>query len=79
MSDSVPTNDPSTDSSPINLAPVEIELTVNGQQHRLSYEKAFSLACNLLESDRIDDASKLFRRLEEFTDRGPRAFMMHAF
>ncbi|HEX6963396.1 MAG TPA: hypothetical protein VF175_16125, partial [Lacipirellula sp.] len=56
-----------------------IELTVNGQSRRLSYEQAFALACGLLENGRVDDASKVFSRLEEFADRGPRAFVMHAF
>ena len=79
MSDAVESNDPTTGSSPVIPAAVEIELTVNGQKHNLSYEKAFSLACSLLENDRVEDASKLFSRLEEFADRGPRAFIMHAF
>jgi hypothetical protein len=60
-------------------APAEIELTIGEHKHKLRYEQAFALACRLVESGRLDDASKLFDRLEEFTDRGPRAFIMHAF
>jgi hypothetical protein len=60
-------------------APVEIEVGIGGQTHRLSYEKAFALGCSLLEKGHITDAAALFERLEEFTDRGPRAFIMQAF
>ena len=81
MSQETPTNDssgaaPSPDAAP---APASIELTVGGQKRAVTYEQAFALACGLLENDRIEDASRIFRRLEEFTDRGPRAFIMHAF
>jgi hypothetical protein len=66
----------SEDPSP---TPVEIEVGIGDQTHRLSYEKAFALGCNLLEKGQIADAAALFERLEEFTDRGPRAFIMQAF
>lgn len=79
MDHAAESNEPAMEPSPISPVAAQIELTVKGQKHKLSYEKAFSLACGLLESDRVEDASKLFSRLEEFTDRGPRAFIMHAF
>lgn len=60
-------------------APAQIELTIGDQKQKLSYRAAFALACGLLQNDRVDDASKVFGKLEEFTDRGPRAFIMHAF
>jgi hypothetical protein len=63
----------------ISPAPVEIEVGNGNQKHRLSYEKAFALGCTLLEKGHIADAAALFERLEEFTDRGPRAFIMQAF
>ena len=60
-------------------APAEIELRINGKAHQLSYERAFVLACSLMEKGGFADASKIFLRLEEFADRGPRAFILHAF
>jgi hypothetical protein len=60
-------------------APAHIELTLDGQQMRLAYEQAFSLASQLLERGDTRNAARLFERLEEFTDRGPRAFIMQAF
>jgi tetratricopeptide (TPR) repeat protein len=61
------------------VAPAEIELTINGQPHWLSYEHAFALGCTLLDKGQSEQASKVFERLETFTDRGPRAFIMQAF
>lgn len=63
----------------VSPAPAEIELTINGHVHRLAYEQAFVLGFTLLEKGSAEDASKVFSRLEAFTDRGPRAFIMHAF
>jgi hypothetical protein len=63
----------------LSPAPVEIEVRIGDQTHRLSYERAFALGCTLLEKGNIADAAALFERLEEFTDRGPRAFIMQAF
>src|SRR5688572_17400943 len=59
--------------------PVEIEVGIGDKTHRLSYEKAFALGCTLLEKGYVGEAAALFERLEEFTDRGPRAFIMQAF
>jgi hypothetical protein len=45
----------------------------------LRYEPAFARGCKLIEKGADADAAKLFERLEEFADRGPRAFIMQAF
>jgi len=52
---------------------------VSGEGNLFPYAKKFALACKLLEAGKIAEASELFSRVEEFTDRGPRAFIMHAF
>jgi hypothetical protein len=62
-----------------SVAPAQIVLTINGQLHTLSYEHAFALGCTLLSKGQPEQASKVFERLEPFTDRGPRAFIMRAF
>lgn len=59
--------------------PVEIELTIDGKKHRLAYEQAFALASQILQKGDAANAARLFERLEEFSDRGPRAFIMQAF
>lgn len=56
-----------------------ITVTINGQPREVTYEQAFSLGCKLLENGDVGPAAKLFERLEEFSDRGPRAFIMQAF
>ena len=60
-------------------APTEIKVVVDGQPRQFTYEQAFTLGCSLLEKGHVADAAKLFERLEEFPDRGPRAFVMQAF
>ena len=60
-------------------APTEIKVVIDGQPQQLSYEKAFALGCSLLKKGRVADAAAIFERLEEFPDRGPRAFIMQAF
>ncbi len=60
-------------------SPAEINIVVGGESRQVTYEKAFVLACSLLRKGEIADAGKLFARLEEFSDRGPRAFIMQAF
>lgn len=59
--------------------PAEIDVTIDGKTYRLPYQKAFSLGCKLLKKGQAAEAAKLFERLEEFADRGPRAFIMQAF
>lgn len=59
--------------------PAEITVGIGDQSYRLTYEKAFAFGCSLLEQGRLADAAALFERLEEFADRGPRAFIMQAF
>ena len=60
-------------------APTEIRVVIDGESRALFYEQAFVLGCSLLRKGHVADAAKLFERLEEFTDRGPRAFIMQAF
>lgn len=60
-------------------APTEIRVVIDGESRALSYEQAFVLGCSLLRKGHVADAAKLFERLEESTDRGPRAFIMQAF
>jgi hypothetical protein len=60
-------------------AEAEISIEVDGQTHVVKYEKAFALGCSLLKKGQAAEAAKVFERLEEFTDRGPRAFIMQAF
>ncbi len=67
------------DSDAESTLPVDIEIVVDGRPQRLRYDKAFVLACALLENGQTSEAGKLFERLEAFTDRGPRAFIMQAF
>lgn len=59
--------------------PAEIKVVIDGGPQQLTYEQAFALGCKLLEKGGAADAAKLFERLEEFPDRGPRAFVMQAF
>jgi hypothetical protein len=59
--------------------PAEIEVKIGDETRRLRYEQAFALACTMIERGQAADAARLFERLEEFTDRGPRAFIMQAF
>ena len=60
-------------------AAVEIAVQIGDKAYRLPYEKVFALGCRLLRQGQSEDAAKLFKKLEEFTDRGPRAFIMQAF
>lgn len=60
-------------------APASIEIIVHSKKRRLTYESAFALGCSLIKKGQVADAARLFERLEEFTDRGPRAFIMQAF
>jgi thioredoxin-like negative regulator of GroEL len=67
------------DRTPQSPAPAEIEIKIGGQSKKLTFEQAFVAACSLMERGQLAAASQLFSRLEAFTDRGPRAFIMHAF
>jgi hypothetical protein len=60
-------------------APATIELRIGGEVRQVAYEQAFVAACNLLDHGQHGAASAIFKRLEAFADRGPRAFIMHAF
>jgi hypothetical protein len=59
--------------------PAHIEIRVGKQVKRVAYAQAFMLACSLLDDGQIADAIRLFERLTEFTDHGPRALIMLAF
>ena len=74
-------SNPDDDTKPEDSFPVpaEIQIVVGGKKHRLAYERAFALGCSLIEKGQAAEAAKLFERLEKFTDRGPRAFIMQAF
>jgi hypothetical protein len=60
-------------------APATIELRIGGEIRQVAYEQAFVAACSLLDHGQVGAASAVFKRLEAFRDRGPRAFIMHAF
>lgn len=64
---------------PENPSPAEIEVVLDGERKRLSFEQAFQLGCVLMNAGNRSDAAKLFACMEEFKDRGPRAFIMQAF
>ena len=74
-------SDPDDDTKPEDWfpAPAEIQIVIGGKKHRLAYERAFALGCSLIEKGQAAEAAKIFERLERFTDRGPRAFIMQAF
>lgn len=74
----VSTQDPNQPTSEAP-APATIELRIGGELRQLAYEQAFVAACSLLDHGQVDAASTIFERLEAFRDRGPRAFIMHAF
>ncbi len=60
-------------------APSIVEIAIDGKPHQLRFDQAFALGCDLLEKGLTREAGKLFERLEEFPNRGPRAFIMQAF
>lgn len=67
------------DTKPIGPAPATLEVRFAKKVQKISYEQAFVLACSLIEQNQLEAATALFARLEKFTDRGPRAFIMQAF
>ena len=72
-------NIPLSDTGPLGPQPVTIPIRWGGKDRNVSYEQAFVLACTLLERHQVEAAARLFERLEPYTDRGPRASIMHAF
>jgi hypothetical protein len=68
-----------SDTGPLGPEPVTIPIRWAGKHRNVSYEQAFVLACTLLERGEMESAARLFERLETYTDRGPRAAVMHAF
>jgi Flp pilus assembly protein TadD len=59
--------------------PAQIEIRIGKKVQRVAYAQAFMLACSLLDDGQVEDAIRLFERLAEFTDHGPRALIMLAF
>jgi hypothetical protein len=68
-----------SDTGPLGPEPVTIPIRWAGKDRNVSYEQAFVLACSMLEKHQVESAARLFERLEQYTDRGPRASIMHAF
>lgn len=59
--------------------PVEIDLLVNGESRTFTFEDAFSFGCSLLKKGMPEQAAFVFEKLQQFSDRGPRAGIMRAF
>lgn len=68
-----------SDTRPLTPAPAELELRIGNKVRRVPYEQAFVLAYSLVDQKQFENAARIFERLEAFTDRGPRAFIMQAF
>lgn len=68
-----------SDTRPLAPAPVRIDMHIGGKVRSVSYEQAFVIAFALVDRKKHEHAARLFERLEQFTDRGPRAFIMQAF
>lgn len=68
-----------SDTRPLRPAPVNVDVNIGGKARTISYEQAFALAFALIEHKQYIQAARLFERLEQFADRGPRAFIMQAF
>jgi hypothetical protein len=68
-----------SDTQPLGPAPAFLQIRLQGKVRKVPYEQVFALACSLLEQRQFEDAAKLFQKLEQFRDRGPRASIMRAF
>jgi len=68
-----------SDTRPLTPAPARLVVKLGGKHLALSYEEAFGLAYALIDKKQFESAARLFERLQQFTDRGPRAFIMQAF
>lgn len=68
-----------SDTRPLSPEPVVISVQMGGKSRTFSYEQTFALGCNMLEKSEVESAAHLFEQLKRFTDRGPRAYIMHAF
>ena len=68
-----------SDTRPLAPAPADLDVKIGGKLRKVTYEQAFGLAFELIDQKQYELAAQLFERLEHFTDRGPRAFIMHAF
>jgi hypothetical protein len=68
-----------SDTRPLAPTPAQLAIRVGGKAQVVTYEQAFGLAFSLSERKQFEPAARLFEKLEKFTDRGPRAFIMHAY
>jgi hypothetical protein len=68
-----------SDTRPLTPAPAKVNVNVGGKVQTMSYEQAFVLAFALIDQKQYEHAARLFERLQQFTDRGPRAYIMQAF
>jgi lipopolysaccharide biosynthesis regulator YciM len=68
-----------SDTRPLTPAPAKLEVQFDGKVHTVSYEQAFAIAFTLIDQKQFDEAARIFERLQAFTDRGPRAFIMQAY
>jgi hypothetical protein len=76
---SIPAEQSTPDTPQNPPEPAKISLRVDGQEREFTYEQAYVIGCSLLEKGKPAEAAQIFGRLEEFPDRGPRAFIMGAF
>jgi tetratricopeptide (TPR) repeat protein len=67
------------DTGPLMPLPAQLEIQVGGKTYSVTYEQAFVHAFALIDQKQFESAARIFERLEQFTDRGPRAFIMQAF
>src|SRR6187402_3179162 len=68
-----------SDTRPLSPEPAQIDIQVNGTRHSVTYEQAFLLAFSHVERESYENAAQLFEQLQQFSDRGPRAYIMQAF
>jgi hypothetical protein len=68
-----------SDTRPLAPEPATLEINIGRQSQAVTYEHAFVFACGLIDRKRFEQAACIFKRLQTFPDRGPRAFIMEAF
>jgi thioredoxin-like negative regulator of GroEL len=65
--------------TPKQPVPATVSLKIGKTKVKVPFETAFAMGCDLVEKGDLANAAKLFEGLEDFADRGPRAFIMHAY
>jgi hypothetical protein len=68
-----------SDTRPLSPLPVRLEIRIGGTTRVATYEQVFELAFALIDRKEFASAAQLFEQLEQFHDRGPRAYIMHAY